>query len=265
VVPVIQGVYRKYHAIPTGKTWNDALAYCRATYIDLASYENKDQATQLKNLAQSQNITSSLWIGLYNDINSWRWSMGNEPLGSSRYWYSPNPKNLNSNQYCAGIDTLGWFDHECSAKQPFICFDGRYTGSSSYIYISDNMTWSEAQRYCRANHTDLASARNTAENSVLLAMVSGGTWFGLFRDSWKWSDSTNFTFMAWVPGEPNNLLGQEYCVFFTGGSTGDVLCSRIKPFFCEAVITGQQQILRVKVQSSQDVNDPAVKAAMLDK
>ncbi|XP_053087880.1 uncharacterized protein LOC117596625 [Pangasianodon hypophthalmus] len=36
------------------------------------------------------------------------------------------------------------------------------------------------------------------------------------------------------------------------------------PFFCYSVITGQQHILRVKVRSNQDVNDPAVKVAILE-
>ncbi|KAG7331903.1 hypothetical protein KOW79_005872 [Hemibagrus wyckioides] len=36
------------------------------------------------------------------------------------------------------------------------------------------------------------------------------------------------------------------------------------PFFCYSEITGKLQIIRVKVRSSQDVKDPAVKEAILE-
>ncbi|KAF5885766.1 putative C-type lectin domain family 20 member A isoform X1, partial [Clarias magur] len=141
----------------------------------------------------------------------------------------------------------------------------RYTNNSRYILVSTSMPWSEAQSYCRLYHTDLASVGNQSENDVLLAMSSWGAWFGLFRDSWKWSDNTKFTDITWMSGKPDNALGHENCVSVTNGDASDQLCTDVNPFFCYSIITGQQQFLRVKVQSSQDVNDPAVKAAMLNK
>ncbi|KAK3559766.1 hypothetical protein QTP86_020735, partial [Hemibagrus guttatus] len=64
-----------------GRNWSDALAYCRATYTDLAIIENQDYMNRFLSDSQKQQLNSSAWIGLYNDINSWRWSFGNEPLG----------------------------------------------------------------------------------------------------------------------------------------------------------------------------------------
>ncbi|KAK2865918.1 hypothetical protein Q7C36_001974 [Tachysurus vachellii] len=265
MIPVVQAVYRKFYLILQGKTRSDALAYCRATYSDLATIEHQYEAVQLQNIAQSQSCTSNAWIGLYNDVNSWRWSMENAPLGSFRYWCCTNPDNNHSQEYCAAVDVTGWFDSSCASNFAFICFDGNFTGTSSYIYVSTTMMWSEAQSYCRQHHTDLASARNTSENSIIMAMIQGPTWIGLFRDSWKWSDQTPFTSITWLPEEPNNLLGNENCVAILNDMAIDVICSRIKPFFCQSVIKGKKQIARVKVQSNQDVNDPAVKAAILDK
>ncbi|XP_058240393.1 macrophage mannose receptor 1-like [Hemibagrus wyckioides] len=265
VLPVTQTIYRRFHLNLQGKTWSDAQAYCRAMYTDLATFENHDEAVRAQNIAQSQSLTGSTWIGLYNDVNSWRWSMGNEPLGSFRSWCYTNPDNYASNEYCAAVDVPGWFDSCCATTFPFICFDGRYTGTSSYIYISTAMIWSEAQSYCRQHHTDLASVRNSAESSVIMAMIPGPTWIGLFRDSWKWSDQANFTTITWATGEPNNAAGNENCACLINGLGVDVPCSRLKPFFCETVIKGKKQIARVKVQSDQDVKSPAVKAAILDK
>ncbi|KAF4085427.1 hypothetical protein AMELA_G00118750, partial [Ameiurus melas] len=78
VVPIVLSVSHKYYLINQGKTWSDAQAYCRATYTDLAIIKSNDDMVQLQNEAQIQQFSSSAWIGLYNDINSWRWSFGNE-------------------------------------------------------------------------------------------------------------------------------------------------------------------------------------------
>lgn len=125
ILPIIQAVYRKFYLIPQVKTMSDALAYCRASYTDLATIENNDESVRAQNLLKSQSCTSSVWIGLYNDVNSWRWSMGNEPLGSLRMWSFPNPDNKLSREYCAGIIPTGWFDYTCTIPLPFICFDGK--------------------------------------------------------------------------------------------------------------------------------------------
>lgn len=50
--------------------------------------------------------------------------MGNEPLGSIRYWCYTNPDNYNAQENCAAVDVPGWFDCSCAAMFPFICFDG---------------------------------------------------------------------------------------------------------------------------------------------
>ncbi|KAF5893031.1 putative C-type lectin domain family 20 member A isoform X1, partial [Clarias magur] len=77
------------------------------------------------------------------------------------------------------------------------------TGIDSFIFITTGMSWYDAQIYCRLHYTDMASIKNTAENS------------------------------------------------FIGGLSAE--------------FSKQQQIIRVKVNSSQDVNDPAVMAAFLEK
>ncbi|XP_053097693.1 C-type lectin-like [Pangasianodon hypophthalmus] len=137
------------------------------------------------------------------------------------------------------------------------------TGDQRYIYISNSNTWYEAQAYCRTFYTDLASTRDATENSVIAGLTSSWTWFGLFRDSWKWTDQTNFSTISWMPGEPDNALGNEDCGYVNNAQAADAQCSDIMPFFCYSVLMGKQQIMRVNVRSNQDVNDPAVKVAIL--
>ncbi|KAF7686993.1 hypothetical protein HF521_015386 [Silurus meridionalis] len=123
VFPIVHAVYRKYHLILNGKTWTDARTYCRSMYTDLATFETPDEITQLQNIANSQNCADSIWIGLYNDVNSWRWSMGNVPLGSFINWYPPNPDNQLAKQSCGVVNPNGWLDNSCTTLMTFICFD----------------------------------------------------------------------------------------------------------------------------------------------
>ncbi|KAK2832634.1 hypothetical protein Q7C36_016096 [Tachysurus vachellii] len=217
---------------------------------------------QLQNEAQRQGFSSSAWIGLYNGINSWHWSMGNEKLVYMS-WNPGEPNNAGGHEECGMICPWGWADNPCTISSPFVCFDDSYTGNERYIYISTRMTWLEAQAYCRQHHTDLASSRDATEDSVIKALTSDWTWFGLFRDSWKWTDQTNFSTISWESGKPDNVLGNENCGYINNGQAADAQCSDIMPFFCYSDFM-VQQTLRVKVQSSEDVNDPAVMKAILE-
>ncbi|XP_047657897.1 putative C-type lectin domain family 20 member A [Tachysurus fulvidraco] len=186
---------------------------------------------RLQNEAQRHQFSSSAWIGLYNPINSWRWSMGNEPLGSTR-WGKGEPDNWHGNEECVFMLASGWADGPCTSLQTSVCFDDRYTGNQRYIFISTTMTWLEAQAYCRQHHTDLASSRDTTEDTVIKGVVSSYTWFGLFRDYWKWTDQTKFSTISWMTGKPDNALGNENCGYINNGQAADALCSDIMPFFC---------------------------------
>ncbi|MCI4384628.1 hypothetical protein PGIGA_G00041030, partial [Pangasianodon gigas] len=114
---------------------------------------------QLHHESQRQQFTSSAWIGLYNDITSWRWSLGNEPLGSVTQWMWGQPNNKDGHEECGAVNLWGWSDEPCTDMHSFLCFNARNIGSNRYIHISNSMTWYEARNYCRQHHTDLASAR----------------------------------------------------------------------------------------------------------
>uniref|UniRef100_A0A8C9SPZ3 C-type lectin domain-containing protein n=1 Tax=Scleropages formosus TaxID=113540 RepID=A0A8C9SPZ3_SCLFO len=91
-------------------------------------------------------------------------------------------------------------------------FPGRKQTNQSYVFINQsNKTWSEAQRYCRENYTDLVSVRNQTENDLIHNMFRSGTfvWIGLYKDNWQWSDQRNSSFRYWAPGKPDNFDGNE--------------------------------------------------------
>ncbi|XP_039656973.1 C-type lectin lectoxin-Thr1-like [Perca fluviatilis] len=133
------------------------------------------------------------------------------------------------------------------------------------------MTWSEAQSYCREQHTDLASVRNLAENKKVQEVIPrhGVVWIGLFRDSWTWSDGSNSSFRFWKKGQPDNNNGNETCVaadFSQSGAWEDWPCDMERAFICYGpVVSTSKKVMKVKFENKKnlDLNDPAVMEAML--
>ncbi|XP_059204940.1 lectin-like [Centropristis striata] len=106
----------------------------------------------------------------------------------------------------------------------------------TFVLINNNMSWSEAQSYCREHHTDLASVRNMAENQKVQELIPEGVkyvWIGLFRDSWKWSDGSRSSFKNWMTEEPTGF--SQACAaadFSSSGGWGDENCDLKLPFVC---------------------------------
>ncbi|XP_058240493.1 putative C-type lectin domain family 20 member A [Hemibagrus wyckioides] len=250
----------EYILVQQGKNWNDARTYCQAKYIDLAIAGDSDDMVKLQNEAQKQQLTSSAWTGYYNDVNSWRWSLGNQPLGNVTDWCAGEPTY--AMEACGGIKPSCWFDYFCTAAFPFVCFDDRNTGSSRYIVISTSKSFSNAQSYCRQYHTDLASVTTIEENTLIKGKVSGNAWIGLSRDTWKWVDQSTFSTFSWVTGKPGGAGTYDNCGHFFNGLVDAAPCSQIKPFFCLRDFT-KKQTIRMKIKSNQDVNDSAMKATIL--
>ncbi|XP_034165378.2 uncharacterized protein LOC117598634 isoform X2 [Pangasianodon hypophthalmus] len=142
IMNVVLSVSLKYYLIQQGKTWNDAQAYCRANYDDLAEIKSDDNMIRLRSEVQRQRFNSKAWIGMYIDMNSWYWSLQNEPVGSTRMWatYWNQPNNAGGNELCGGIDPWGWLDAFCYTLLPIVCFDGEerhcsicHFGCSNYL------------------------------------------------------------------------------------------------------------------------------------
>ncbi|KAI9515673.1 hypothetical protein NQZ68_023323 [Dissostichus eleginoides] len=96
---------------------------------------------------------------------------------------------------------------------------------------------SEAQRYCREKHTDLATV-DSMEVVKLLNNMAGqynqSAWIGLHddRDTWKWSMSDpsfygpgETKFRQWGPGQPDNWPNDQYTVFHYNGTWNEYPCN----------------------------------------
>uniref|UniRef100_A0A8D0CV34 C-type lectin domain-containing protein n=1 Tax=Sander lucioperca TaxID=283035 RepID=A0A8D0CV34_SANLU len=132
-------------------------------------------------------------------------------------------------------DVDGW-DVVCYAASTLLC--ASFSGSDvTFVSIKTSMTWTQAQSYCRAHHTDLASVRNMTENQKIQVILPGvysiWGWIGLFRDSWKWSDGSTSSFSFWKNGQPDN--NYETCVaadFSQSGTWEDWPCDLKRAFIC---------------------------------
>lgn len=121
-----------------------------------------------------------------------------------------------------------------------LCTHSNFTASNSvaarFVGVSSTpMNWTAAQTYCRKFHTDLASSLNQGDNDLLaqVASVQGPSWFGLYRDTWKWLNGTVATNILWGPGQPDNNYTQENCGAIYNNVIIDENCSSLNYFFCD--------------------------------
>ncbi|XP_067284266.1 putative C-type lectin domain family 20 member A isoform X2 [Pseudorasbora parva] len=255
------GTLHDYVLIQEQKTWDEAQAYCRENYTELATVHSNEDSANLREAVYK--MTNMAWIGLYNDINSWRWSYQDEKI-KFLSWITGEPNNYDGHEECGMMHSGTWNDWGCTALFPFVCYNEK--GTNRFVFINFAITWKEAQNYCRYYYTDLAIIRNQTENNQVTGIMQGANaWIGLFRDAWKWSDATivSPSFITWMTGQPDMVKLQRPCgVSDPSGLISDQLCSNVLPFLCSERRTNQQ-IVRVKVKSSQNLNDPEAMEVVL--
>lgn len=103
-------------------SWDAAREFCSQSDGDLASISDDLENSMISNLTGDMNV--SFWIGLRDDVESWRWSL-NAASHFVLRWEQNEPDNANSSEHCASISGLGsWRDRDCSLKMPFFCDEG---------------------------------------------------------------------------------------------------------------------------------------------
>uniref|UniRef100_A0A667WI21 C-type lectin domain-containing protein n=1 Tax=Myripristis murdjan TaxID=586833 RepID=A0A667WI21_9TELE len=111
--------------------WAEAQSSCRQTYTDLATVASEEDEAELTD-ALGEHHGSQVWIGQYDDISSWRWSLQSETYYGEgetefRMWASPEPHSIYT-ENCAFTNWVGlWADIDCMRALPFLCYHGKRT------------------------------------------------------------------------------------------------------------------------------------------
>lgn len=113
--------------MPLLKTWTEAQNYCREKFADLATIETVEDWARVTKLFDYSSTLA--WIGLYDDLNSWRWSMDNTYLYSGSNttlgdWFSFAVDSYLSIEHCAEIVLGGLNDRRCEDSLYSVCYDG---------------------------------------------------------------------------------------------------------------------------------------------
>lgn len=127
VLSIVRPVSHKYHLISSLKTWPNAQQYCRKNFDDLATIASDSDYARIKKQIIKDRVSSFIWLGMYNDVNSWRWSYNEISLKDTTLskWAEYEPANIGGHEWCVTIDTFGnWRDYTCTIPRPFVCLNG---------------------------------------------------------------------------------------------------------------------------------------------
>ncbi|XP_067256432.1 C-type mannose receptor 2-like isoform X2 [Chanodichthys erythropterus] len=195
---VSECVQRQYHFINVKKSWTEAQRYCRENYTDLATVDNMNDMNELKKTVNDGRV----WIGLQKtSVDKWQWSSGDPALYLN--WGPAQPNN--GEERCAVIMSGQWGDWSCGHIFTFICSS---SNNEKLILIKENLTWSEALRYCRQNHVDLVSVHSEEiQRDVMNVVKQASTeevWLGLHNycsmNMWLWLSGEIVCYQNWAPG-----------------------------------------------------------------
>ncbi|XP_060754423.1 macrophage mannose receptor 1-like [Neoarius graeffei] len=235
-------VPHRYHFVNENKTWSEAQTYCREKYTDLASINNMEEMMKLDHTLKKETAKQA-WIGLQRKgTGKWQWSLADQTFyrdrDTYRNWASGQPDNRRGIEFCVVMyrSSGGWNDAPCNRLSPFVCYEERNTSTDRYILINEKKTWSDAQIYCRENHTDLVSVRNQTENEEIRGKIQSSgddrVWIGLFHNSWKWSDQSKSSFRYWSSNKPSGGLDCAAVSVSEPHYWSDVNCTEKLPFIC---------------------------------
>uniref|UniRef100_A0A8C1RB77 C-type lectin domain-containing protein n=2 Tax=Cyprinus carpio TaxID=7962 RepID=A0A8C1RB77_CYPCA len=235
---VLSSSPRQYHFVNQKKNWTEAQRYCREKYTDLVTINDMNEQNDIKQLLQREKISADrVWIGLQD---TWIWSLNNSDFyrGNESQFRKWHPTQPSGDGNCVYMNNDGqWHDDQCATTRHFICYNG---SSKGFVPVQEEKSGTEAQNYCRQNHTDLASVRNESENNQIQNIINQSltspnqAWIGLYS-SWVWSDNSNFIFKHWKTDEPNTRDGRNSICVSTGISDErwtDERCSDQHLFVC---------------------------------
>ncbi|XP_036435967.1 secretory phospholipase A2 receptor-like isoform X2 [Colossoma macropomum] len=224
--PADQSRLRTFHITEKRMNQTEARAACRTNYTDLVTVYSDEDNTALTNLINMTGI-SLAWIGLIRNQSSDKWSNGDDVT------FSNLTGVCGSGSCCVAMKADGsWESLQCTDKRNFMCYKRDADLTLRYHLTSENMSWYEAQSYCRKNYTDLVSIRDQNQNeAVKIEGLTSRTsfWIGLLHDGWEWTDGGRSAYRNWATAQPRS---SSVCVRLRKGKWETSPCSNTRPALC---------------------------------
>uniref|UniRef100_H2LXN7 C-type lectin domain-containing protein n=1 Tax=Oryzias latipes TaxID=8090 RepID=H2LXN7_ORYLA len=146
----------------------------------------------------TQNFTYRLWIGLYDAVDSWKWSdpQNGVKVGDYRPCYELQ------------LETRSWLD------------------AQSFCRLN------------HADLANVTSPAEGEKVKALLQRDGvEQAWFGLHRDSWVWTDGSATSYTSWLAGQPNNAGRSQGCVYMEKEKWNDFPCTNQYYVLCQSKAT----------------------------
>uniref|UniRef100_A0AAQ4QIY7 C-type lectin domain-containing protein n=1 Tax=Gasterosteus aculeatus aculeatus TaxID=481459 RepID=A0AAQ4QIY7_GASAC len=99
--------------------WMTASSYCSEHYQGLATITTQENITRINSLMKAY-PTRAAWIGLYDDVSGWKWSLPDEGVTAGAQkefwnWQQGQPDNNGSDERCVSMTAGGlWRDNSCT-------------------------------------------------------------------------------------------------------------------------------------------------------
>ncbi|XP_056237633.1 uncharacterized protein LOC130172750 [Seriola aureovittata] len=220
-----QAHFYEYHHVNRPMTWTEAQRYCREKHTDLVTIESAEDMSKLK---RSNSHTGLSWIGLTDDPKSWKGVMGND-VNSWRWSATGETAKTDYQNWAPNEPNYGQVREPCG-------------------FIDDNGLWLDGN--CSVKYHFFC--------------FNGRWWIGLYRVPWRWSDNSNNSFKNWQSGQPDVYYKDEHCVAENSDHDwADVMCTDINFFWCYKDLRVKNTMVRMKIQTTADLSDPAIHAQIL--
>ena len=97
-----------------------------------------------------------------------------------------------------------------------------YNGHYYKLFDSNCDTWDAAKAYCEKLHGHLATVTTSAEDTALFRYIIENShtnaYFGFtdaaIEGTWKWVTGEATSYTNWASGEPNDINGEDYGMYF---------------------------------------------------
>ena len=224
-------------------TWEDAQRTgVSALGGDLVTINDADENAFVRfDVAQFDGTNRHSWLGLTDRFEEGIFCWASDEMNPYAAFLPGEPNgNTGENHVAMFRGTSGWFDAQNDWNEQFAPVHGvievdipdtiagpfYYEGHT--YYLLDDANWYQANAAAKAMGGELVTVNDAAENAFVrfeVAQFDGAirhTWLGLSdqgsEGSFVWKDEDPSVYRAWLSGEPNGGIRENFVAMFQGST-----------------------------------------------